>query len=398
MKQLHFLIALLLCVFFSNAQSAINQRETTSLFAFNFFKSLQQASSDTANIFVSPISLQMNLSMLLNGANGRSYTQLQKVLNSTNLSTNDINSECQALLKDLPDIDKQVQIGFANSVWYSNQLSMDPSYSKTVNTYFGTDIYPAQFSSSTTDSINAWASNKTNGKIKLGLKPIDINDEIIMLINVLYFKGRWALKFDKSNTAPNSFTLENGKKKQVMMMTLEDSFYYFSNTKYSVLRLPYGNGNFSMTILLPGEGKKIEDIMNNFSENDWNTVQTHASQKTKAVVGLPRFAVANYNVDLIPTLKKMGITDIFDPHYSDLTKISPPVNTTQLYVNLFKQFTYLKVDETGAEAAATTVTSLGPTAVPRPSVYCDHPFGIIISENTFNTILFMGRIMNPQSE
>jgi serpin B len=166
--------------------------QNTSNFAFNFFNALQQTQPDTATIFVSPLSLHMDLGMLLNGAAGNTYTQLQNAMALNGLSIDEINQAYQTLLQDLPKADAQVQLTLANSMWYLNNFQVEVSYSNTLKNYFQADICPSSFGQATADSINQWAYKNTNGKINLKLTQRDIEEEIMMLLNALYFKGDWA--------------------------------------------------------------------------------------------------------------------------------------------------------------------------------------------------------------
>ncbi|MDR0792974.1 MAG: serpin family protein [Chitinophagaceae bacterium] len=372
--------------------------QNTSNFAFNFFNALQQTQPKTDNIFVSPLSLHIDAGMLLNGANGNTYTQLQNALNLNGLSVDDINQAYQTLLQDLPKADNLVDLTLANSMWYKNNFPVLPDYSNTLTNYFQSAAYPSAFGKPAVDSINKWASDNTKGKINHVIDaPID-PDAVMFLLNALYFKGNWASQFDKSNTKPQTFTMEDGSTKQVQMMLQQNAFVYTSNTTYSAIRLPYGNGQFSMTILLPTQGNKIEDVINNFTANDWNAFQQDTSRIT-VQVGLPRFTIPLYKVDLIPVMKSMGVTDVFSDQLANLSKINTAAVNGLLFVYLMQQFTYLNVDEVGTEAAAVTIIGTATTSISAtPSFICDHPFGIIISENTSNTILFMGRIMNPDSQ
>lgn len=371
--------------------------ENTSDFAFNFFLALQKERPDTGNIFVSPLSLHMDMGMLLNGAAGNTYTQLQNALALNGLSIDEINKAYQTLLQDLPNADKQVQLDLANSMWYNNDFSVLPSYTGILKNYFQSSAYASLFGTGAVDSINRWASDNTYGKINHIIDNID-GYEVMFLLNALYFKGQWASQFDKKATKLQTFTLENGNTKQIEMMSQENAFAYQSKVTYSAIRLPYGNGQFSMTILLPAKGNKIEEVMNGFTVSDWNSFQQDTS-KVKVNVELPRFQISLDSTDLIPVLKTMGATDLFNPDLSDLSKINADAKLRRLYVNILKQFTYLKVDEVGTEAAAVTIGGIAGTSVEMPPPFiCDHPFGIIISENTSNTILFMGRIMNPLSD
>jgi len=365
-----------------------------SNFAFNFFNVLQQTQPKTDNIFVSPLSLHMDLGMLLNGANGNTYTQLQNALNLNGLSISEINQAYQTLLQDLPNVDNQVQLTLANAMWYENSYSIKSGYVDTLKNYFQSPATAAPFDASTADAVNQWASEKTNGKINNVTSAKEVQDLVMLLVNALYFKGNWASQFDKNATQPQTFTMENGTTKQVQMMQQINTFVYSQKATYSAIRLPYGNGQFSMTILLPTQGNTIESVMNNFTAANWNAFQQD-TLKQSVQVGLPRFTIPAYNVDLNTTLQSMGVTDAFSKSNADFSTIS----AIKLFVSLVKQFTYLNVDETGTEAAAVTVIGTQTTSAPiQPTFTCDHPFGFIISEKTSNTILFMGRIMNPDSQ
>ena len=129
----------------------------------------------------------------------------------------------------------------------------------------------------------------------------------------------------------------------------------------------------------------------------WGTLQADLN-KEAVHVGLPRFTIPAYEISLNPILKNMGIKTAFDKINANFSKMAE-LTGGNLYVSSVKQNTYLKVDEEGTEAAAVTTTTIGTTSVKIPREFiCDHPFGIIISEKTSNTILFMGKIMNPLSE
>lgn len=381
-----------------NIPSTVSQN--MSGFSFSFFKNLQSVQLDSVNIFVSPLSLHMDLGMLLNGSSGNTYSQIANALQSQNLSLGAIDTTYKTLLQDLPIADKQVQLGLFNSLWYRNSFSVEPNYIDQLKDYFEAKVDGLPFVSSDADVINQWASDKTNGKITdvVDKKEITLMS-VMFLLNALYFKGNWSVQFDKNNTKDYTFYLGSGATKQVKMMMNTDTFHYRFMDHYEAIRLPYGNGQFSMTVILPNEGYKIGDILSSMDENQWGNLQ-NSMNVGKVQVGLPRFKISAYKVNLIPAMQKMGITDLFSQNSADLTKINSRARALGLYVDLLKQFTYLNVDEQGTEAAAVTVGGAVATSMPLPppSIICDHPFGIIISEHTSNTILFMGRIMNPASE
>jgi len=355
-------------------------------FSFFFMKNLQTEAPATDNIFVSPLSLHMALGMLVNGATRETKEEIMKALKTESLSQTELNETYKKLLKELPEADPKVKLALANSIWYKNTLTVEPGFLTNMRNYFSAEIQPL----TTVEPVNKWASDNTNGKIPKVLEKLDPG--IVMLImNALYFKGDWATQFKTEQTADQNFRLDNGSIKTVKMMNQQDSFEYASLTDYNVLRMPYGNGQFVATFVLPKSGKTIGDVFNAFNTAKWDEMQGNLRKQT-VMVGLPKFKFSQ-EFNLNETLKKMGMVRAF----TDFAQLDQINKTARLYVDFVKQNTYVGVDEVGTEAAAVTTIGVGVTSMPSyPSFICDNPFGFIVSENTSNTILFMGRIMNPE--
>jgi serpin B len=177
------------------------------------------------------------------------------------------------------------------------------------------------------------------------------------------------------------------------MMNKTDNFDYFVGNDFAALQLPYGNKQFRATIILPNEGNTIESIMDNFDFAKWNQLQ-NGLHNGKVIVGLPKFKLEQEFM-LNKTMGTLGMKKAFTDS-AELTGISKPGN---IYVSFVKQNTFVALDEEGTEAAAVTTIGVGLTSVgpgSTPKFICDRPFAIIISEKTSNTILFMGKIMNPE--
>lgn len=366
----------------------------TNDFAFDFIKNLQQVENADKNLFVSPLSLHIALGMLLNGAENETASEILKTLKMEGVSQADLNKAYKTLLNDMPAADSKVTLGLANSVWYRNTVQVETDFKNVLNQSFNAEITGLEFNKAALDKINQWASDKTNGKIKKVLDQLDPN-AVMYLLNALYFKGDWAAKFDSKNTQDNAFHLQSGTDKNVKMMFNNGDFVALTSDKYSAAKLPYGNGQFEMTILLPQAGTSINDVLNSFATAEWTKIRS-ASGTRKVNIGLPRFSL-DYSIQLNKTLAGMGINKAF----TDLAEFGKISKSTKTLVSLIKQDTYLGIDESGTEAAAVTTigmvaTNVGP-AEPL-QIICDRPFGIIISEKTSNTILFMGRIMNPESK
>lgn len=293
----------------------------------------------------------------------------------------------------MPGADPKVKLGLYNSIWYKKAFPFKQDYLKSMQDNFEATVKALDFKPDDASYINDWASDKTNGKIKKVLDVIQ-PDDVMFLVNALYFKGDWSSKFDKDNTRAADFHLEDGSTKQVQMMHQSASFKHYSAADYTAIQLPYGNGQFSMTVILPKQGQTLNKVLAGLGSNDWANIQDNMVAG-KINLGLPRFTIPTYEIKLNAVLEAMGMKAAFSSKTADFSKMS----AQDIYVSFVKQDTYLKVDEQGTEAAAVTTTGMVTTSVQIPQeMLCDHPFGIIISEKTSNTILFMGKIMDPDSE
>ncbi|MFT4094032.1 MAG: serpin family protein [Niabella sp.] len=359
-------------------------------FSFGFFKTLQAETDAEKDIFVSPLSLHIALGMLLKGAQGTTKEEMMQALKAEGISQDELNKAYNTLLTELPQADDLVKLAPANAIFYKNGLPVETSFLTTMKNTFNAQVTGLPFVPADLVTINQWASDHTNGKIPKVLDEIDPN-LVMLLMNALYFKGDWRSKFDKANTEAQPFYPESGTQTTVKMMHQTDTFQLAASGDFTALQLPYGNGQFRATLLLPNEGKSIADVFSGLSITEWTQLQS--SFYTQSVeVGLPRFKLEQ-EFELNNTLQKMGMIKAFDAA-AELEGIS---NIKPLYVSFVKQNTFAAVDEEGTEAAAVTTIGIVNTSVPViPQFICNRPFGFIISEKTSNTILFMGRIMQPQ--
>ncbi len=363
----------------------------TTDFAFDFFKKFQAAQPANENIFVSPLSLHMALGMLLNGAEGETAAQIAKTLKADGVAQADLNQAYQALLEGLPKADPKVQLGLANSVWYRNTFKVEDNFLNVLRKSFEAEVAGLDFNDpNAKNKINAWASDKTNGKIKEAVKSIQPND-VVFLVNALYFKGDWKARFDTEKTDDAPFYLASGGEKTVKMMRVKNEFKQFRGTNFSAVQLPYASGRFNMTVLIPSQDASVRSVIDGLSATVWNDMQQNF-REAAVTVGLPRFTL-DYKTSLKEVLRSMGMTKAFTDK-AELGKIN---TTADLLVSSVDQSTYLGVDEKGTEAAAVTTVGVGVTSVGpnEPTLIADRPFVIVISEKTSNTILFMGKIMNP---
>lgn len=361
-------------------------------FSFELLRSTIEHSNEE-NILLSPMSASMALGMVLNGANGNTQDEIRKVINMENLTREEINTYYKLMLEKLPVLDKKTNLKIANAIWLRNDFQTKTDFLKKNRTHFNAYIKAIDFNQQwAVDTINDWASRNTNGLIPKVIKSIPPLT-MLYIMNALYFKGDWVKQFDKNKTKEFDFEIEKGESTKVNMMLATDTFLYASDDHAQYLTMPYGNGAFSMAILLPTQENNIHSLLENIDANRLDDI-FRKMKKRKVHVGFPRFKVKQ-TFNLKNVLKDMGMNEIFNKSLADLTGIS---DMKPLFVSSVQQDAYVEVTEEGTEAAAVTTISVGTSFNPNESLYfvANRPFVFLIRENSTGAILFIGKMGNVE--
>jgi len=355
-------------------------------FAIKLLKNTIQKSTES-NVFISPLSVSIALGMAWNGAAGETKTQIETTLEMSGLSTNEINEYYKIMLTSLPAVDPNTKLSIANSIWYRKGFDVKSSFLKVNADNFNSYIKELDFTKTwAKDTINNWCAKNTNNLIKTIIDG-NISDETMMyLVNAVYFKGIWRLKFDKKTTYEADFYTETGSTVKVNMMNQKDTFDYAADELAQYVDMPYGNKAFSMTVILPNEGKTTKDVLNQLTVNKWNeTLDKLASHQVQLY--LPRFKVEN-KFNLNDALETMGMPIAFSD-FADFTGISD----VRLMISEVLHKTYITVDEEGTEAAAVTSIGFTTTSIPIiPIININKPFVFAIREKSTGVILFIGKM------
>lgn len=361
-------------------------------FAFNLFREVTAKDADKSEI-VSPISITYALGMLNNGAGGETLAQINKVLGFGDTGADGINQFCRKMLTEAPALDKLTKVMIANTIYMNKGYVLKPDFVAKAKAYYDAEPETRDFADGKTlDVINQWGSDHTQQMIEKVLTEDEFDPACVSyLLNAIYFKGAWAMKFNSSNTKNETFHTKTGNVK-VPMMRQESFFGYTDTEDFQMLKMPYGNGAFIMTLLLPHEGKTVADVLQNLTEETWKRL---AWAPTAIVdVKMPRFESMT-NVDLVPVMKSLGMPDAFDGMKAEF----PDFCDVPTYISLMKQVAKIKLNEEGTEAAAVTVigmkSGMGTEPIePQKAVFhATRPFLYVISEQSTGAIFFIGQYM-----
>lgn len=370
------------------------EQEMTDLgtdFAFRFFNQVCKTEVEKPNLFISPLSASLCLSMIANGASGNTLSEMTDVLGFSGYSLEEMNNYNKKLVEALLDLDNTTQLGIANSIWIKQGFGVHDDFVSVNKKIYDAQVQELDFASpKAPDIINSWCAGKTNNCIKEVLTEMPASARMYLL-NALYFKGIWKNQFKKSDTKAELFTSVDGSRSTVQMMNMSrERFNYTENECFSIAEFPYGNEAFSMVVLLPAEGKSLEECLPQLTDEHWREWSNTLSG-TMLNVKLPRFEL-KYDKGLIEDMQEMEMKDAFDSRCADFSKMS----NEELFVDLLQQYTYVKVDEEGTEATAVTIAGMVDAAAPGSSAvipfYVDRPFVFLIKEKSTGTILFMGKV------
>ena len=334
------------------------------------------------------------LGMLNNGAAGETQQQINKVLGFNN--ADEVNAFCKKMLTEAPHSDKLTKVQIANNIYVNKYYTLNPVFVAQANDYYNAQPETRDFADGKTlDVINQWASDHTEKMIEEVLHEKEFKpDAVSYLLNAIYFKGVWAEKFKKAETKEEVFEHAGPNKNliYVPMMHQQEKLLYADKGDYEALQLPYGNGAYSMTILLPKEGKTTYDIAQGLTAESWKTMWQSGVPSEGAIVDvkLPRFET-NTDLDLVETMSRLGMPNAFDPQTAEF----PDFCNTPTFIGLMKQVARIKVSEEGTEAAAVTEIGMlnslaGPSQPIHVDFHADHPFIYMISEKSTGTIFFIG--------
>jgi serpin B len=363
-------------------------------FALDLYAQLREKAG---NQFFSPFSISSALAMTYAGARGQTAAEMAKTLQLLEDSKK-LHPAFASLVRQTHGGNKEgFQLNVANALWGQNNYGFLPEFLNLTRTHYGAGLREVDFAAATEQArrtINAWVEQQTQDKIKELLRPGVLKAKTrLVLTNAIYFKGDWKYTFSKESTAEAPFFAAADKKVKVQLMHQTADFRHLDDGDYQAIEMPYGKGDVSMLVLLPKAADGLAALEKKLSVAWLDKVRSRL-QVQQVMLYLPKFKMTQEYM-LADTLAGLGMPSAFEPGKADFSGMNG--STEKLFISAVIHKAFVDVNEKGTEAAAATAVVIEPRAyIPRPLFRADHPFVFLIRDNRSGSILFMGRLVNPQ--
>ena len=368
----------------SDAQYDLVKRNNN--FALNLFSEMKGVGSNV----VSPMSVTYLMAMLANGAEASTREEIMDAIGAKDFDIDEMNAFYAYLIRRAKTADKQTTLNIANYIALNKECKLKKKFASTIADSYQGAVESLDFTNpESTKRINGWCSEHTNNMIPTIIDQVEPS-AVAYILNAIYFNGTWTDKFDKNNTKKEQF---NGYTRDIMyvdMMHRNAKYYYTSNDVYSAVTLPYGSGAYSMTVILPNEGKFITDLTKTLNADTIASLRRNM-EECLVDLKLPRFTT-EMKLPLKGIVAKLGAPSMFDATRADFSSFA----NGNVYVSEMLQKAKIEVSEEGTKAAAVTMgmvklTSMRPQEPRRVDFHCDRPFVYMIQDNYTGAILFMGQ-------
>lgn len=353
-------------------------------FAIEIFKrSVKQ--SDGGNVLISPLSVQLALTMTANGAMVETKTEFEDVFG---MDTDTLNQYLGGYVDTLPS-----QLKSANSIWFyddESSLKVEPDFISRNVSYYDAEIFSAKFDQTTVDDINGWVKDKTDGKIDSIVDDVSA-ENLMYLINAIYFKSKWETPYKSEKVKDRTFTAQNGASREVSMMYSDDPRYIVDPGKAVGFIKDYKGGKMSFVALLPNENTDIDSYIASL-DADGILKAVSSPSDIDIETGLPKFE-GEYSLSMNEILKDMGLNTAFNALEADFGGIGSS-DMGNIYIGNVFHKTYISLDERGTEAAAATKIEMKAGAAIDNTKYVilDRPFVYMIIDNSTNIPIFIGTV------
>jgi serpin B len=356
------------------------------------------AAADGGNFAYSPFSISAALGMTYAGAATSTATQMATTLHFTPAQT-DVPAafaqlDCQIQTDGQADNN---QMSIANGLFGQQGKAFEQPFLTALDQDYGAPLQQVDFATNATaatNTIDAWVSTQTEGKIPQLFQPGDLDSStVLVLADAIYFKGSWATQFETSQTQTGSFSTSDTDQVQVPLMNVTASFKYLKGSNFAMLEMPYAGNQLAMDIVLPDTVDDLPAVAAGFTGATFDGWVSQLSAQAQVAVTLPRFSLDS-RFNLTQTLSGMGMPNAFIWQTADFSGID---GSNDLFIGIVVHEATVEVDETGTVAAAATgVGVTGASAVEEPTIFdANHPFLFVLRDIPTGTLLFVGQVTDP---
>lgn len=360
-------------------------------FGLSLFKTLNEEEEKGNNILISPLSIQTALHMTTNAAAGQSREDFLTGLYLGDWSLKKLNQSQQQWRKEVIKNPSHPTISSTNGFFKDpERIDANPDFTDKLKQYYRAKLMDLDFDQGdqAKAQINKWVKNQTEDKIEKIVDNIR-DDDVGFLINALYYRADWKAPFPEEATRDRDFQLLDGEEKTVPFMSRDGEHSFYQGEDYMVLDKPFKGEQFSLTILQPTNEQSILELISGI-DPDMVTNVYKQLESSRAIVNLPKMDLA-YKEDLLDDLQDpMG----FNLSKANISRMGKPLIPGSLEITRIKHKSVLNVDEKGAEGAAVTSVGTSVTSAP-PTLTFDQPFMVMLRHIPSNSLLFIGRVMEP---
>jgi len=382
-------------------------REESNDFALAIYGQLRQQSS--GNLFFSPFSIRTALAMAQAGARGETAAQMRQALCISSSSETIHAGFTEGIQRLNTGGDGKYEMVVANSLWGQDGAPIRSEYLDLTARYYGGGTNLVDFrcaAEGAREMINQWVEETTRQEIRELIPSGGVNaDTRLVLVNAVYFKGNWVLKFHKAGTHEEPFHLEGGRTDQVPLMHQQEEIRYMQGNGYQAVELVYRGDDLSMLVLLPDRIDGLRDLEKKLSPQLLHDcVAQMVVREVKCF--FPRFKLTWGVRDLCEQLAALGMPIAFARYKADFSGINghEPPSEDSLFLSAVLHKAFVEVTEEGTEAAAATAVTMiamcaPPSEKPQIPVFrADHPFLFAIRDRKSGVLLFLGRVANASPE
>lgn len=355
-------------------------------------KSFRNFTDGEKNSMISPISVMLALSMAANGAQGETLEEMKEVLVS-GMDVEKLNQYLHTLSEKLTQ--GESSMGISNSMWIrdeenSVQVEVNRDFLQVLSDYYSAQVFKEPFNGETVDKINNWVFENTDGVIKNMIDEID-ERTIIYLINAVTFNAEWEnIYYDTAIFNGMFHNSDNTDVETKFMYSQENKYISYNGAKGFIK--DYKGGSFSFAALLPPEDVTLDEFIKNMEGE--TLIEAIKGYETESVlVYMPKFS-SEYEIELSPMLKNMGIERAFDGEKAQFEKMCSTTGGN-VYIGQVLHKTFINVYERGTTAGAAAMVEIkNEGAALGEEVNLNRPFIYFIIDNDTGIPLFMGKVLN----